>query len=758
MREGGGEPPVGDSTGGEKREREHADERTDAHANGTTGGSARPYRLPLPRLSDLPASLVEQSIWYPYRHIWPDGAKKPKKPPVDARRPGAALARKEAGGVPAAAALAYAREHGLDGIGIRLPTGTWAVDLDHHLDVRTGDPQTALALDVMIDWPSYAELSPGLDGAHMLAEGDLDRTRVDHAQGVEVYAPGQYLTITARRLPGSPADLSPADPAPILRRYLARDLASEPQEPAREPPVGHDTPGTVAAVMARLSRWARDLIEQGIARPEHGEPGIDAYGRDRSRAVYGALRDLIATGASDDLILDILIDPAHGISRAALERRGGGSEGAREWLLPQIGKVRAEMASEMTRDFGDILASNDPAPTTGGSPPPARLVQALITAEGFERALARALRQPWLVDRWLPGGGTLVAMIAAAKSGKSFVALDMACHIAAGLPEWHGYAVTQAPVLYIAAEGQHGLLVRLAAWLRAHDRDPTGGLPGLDIEPLPIRLDDPEQLAELVPVIRRRIDMGARYRLIVIDTLARSMTGDENSTRDMGALIDACGQLQRAGMTVLLIHHLGKDRSAGARGSSALPGAVEMQLDIRSDGLPANPITVTAPLAKDIEPPPPLRLRARVVDVGTGARGEPITSLVLAGAEGEGEELSLDIEERRAILRLIAEFGERGERISPARNSPLRAYKQLADEPGYPGLADGAIQTMVRDLQRSGYLAVETRRNARRQEEEWLVITPAGRVYAETGRADAAAAAGAAAEFEGVEPGLAAAA
>lgn len=78
--------------------------------------------------------------------------------------------------------------------------------------------------------------------------------------------------------------------------------------------------------------------------------------------------------------------------------------------------------------------------------------------------------------------------------------------------------------------------------------------------------------------VARDLDVG----WVVIDTLARAMAGgDENSAQDMGAIIDNVGELQSKLHThVTLIHHTGKDASRGARGSSALKPALDLEIEV----------------------------------------------------------------------------------------------------------------------------------------------------------------------------------
>jgi hypothetical protein len=75
--------------------------------------------------------------------------------------------------------------------------------------------------------------------------------------------------------------------------------------------------------------------------------------------------------------------------------------------------------------------------------------------------------------------------------------------------------------------------------------------------------------------------------LVVVDTLARCMLGvDENSARDVGLVVDGLDLIRRSadGATVLAVHHSGKDGSQGARGSSALRGAVDTELELTASG------------------------------------------------------------------------------------------------------------------------------------------------------------------------------
>jgi len=71
--------------------------------------------------------------------------------------------------------------------------------------------------------------------------------------------------------------------------------------------------------------------------------------------------------------------------------------------------------------------------------------------------------------------------------------------------------------------------------------------------------------------------MGRKIVMIVVDTLARSFAGDENSAKDIGAFINSCDRWRSGldGATVLVVAHTGKDQTRGIRGSSAIKAACD---------------------------------------------------------------------------------------------------------------------------------------------------------------------------------------
>lgn len=180
----------------------------------------------------------------------------------------------------------------------------------------------------------------------------------------------------------------------------------------------------------------------------------------------------------------------------------------------------------------------------------------------------------WRVHGVLPDVG-LAALFGPSASGKSFLGFDLAAAVASG-ERWFNCRVEAAPVVYLALEGEAGFKLRAQAWETHHDRK----LPdGLNMVMQPFKLPDPRDVNDLAAVV----PAGA---VVFIDTLNRAApTADENSSSDMGSILESAKRLQTltAGL-VVLIHHTGKDATKGLRGHSSLFAAMDSAIEVSRDG------------------------------------------------------------------------------------------------------------------------------------------------------------------------------
>lgn len=190
--------------------------------------------------------------------------------------------------------------------------------------------------------------------------------------------------------------------------------------------------------------------------------------------------------------------------------------------------------------------------------------------------------KPALVDELLDREG-LSVIFGPSGAGKSFVALDLAICVATGRP-WRGKATEQAAVLFVAAEAPTSIERRVLALRQRH------GLTDCPVAVVSGNINlfsSDGTAAEIVEAARQTAErFGVRVGWIVVDTLAAATAGsDENTGKDMGAIVGRLQNIQRAtGAHVTVIHHSGKDESKGARGHSSLRAAVDTEISVR-DGL-----------------------------------------------------------------------------------------------------------------------------------------------------------------------------
>ena len=245
-------------------------------------------------------------------------------------------------------------------------------------------------------------------------------------------------------------------------------------------------------------------------------------------------------------------------------------------------------------------------------------------AYNSDDAIDLIANQQWLIDQVMPADAFGV-LYGPSGSYKSFIAMDMSAAIASSMT-WHGHDVDEpGHVLYIGAEGAAGLHLRKKAWeIRNHK--PLTNL-GILSSAVTINSDDCDGLVLLCEELAEEI--GEPIRLIVIDTLARSFDGEENSATDMGAFVSSCDHIrEKTGATILVIHHSGKDAEKGARGSSALRAACDFEYKVTSPSKKASKITCTK--AKDSDPFDDIAFKLNVVEIGRNdKKGRAMTSLTI---------------------------------------------------------------------------------------------------------------------------------
>ena len=175
----------------------------------------------------------------------------------------------------------------------------------------------------------------------------------------------------------------------------------------------------------------------------------------------------------------------------------------------------------------------------------------------------------WFIPSWLPRDG-VVSIYGPSGVGKSFYALAMSLELARG-GNFISHKVDPCSVLYVAAERATDQRDRLEAWQLHHDRKAPQNFHLLAASP---QLTNELEVNELVTIIQEQ-----NARVVVLDTFARMTLGmDENTTKEMGPVMDALDRLREAtnGGAVIVVHHTGKDATKGARGSTAFLAALDV--------------------------------------------------------------------------------------------------------------------------------------------------------------------------------------
>lgn len=165
-------------------------------------------------------------------------------------------------------------------------------------------------------------------------------------------------------------------------------------------------------------------------------------------------------------------------------------------------------------------------------------------------------------------------------SGKTFLAIDLACAIARG-SEWLGRRSVQGVALYLATEGPRSVQMRIKAYRKHH---------GIDHLPMvvvtsPVNFFEGGQLDshKVVSLIEKlESELGQKVRVVIGDTMARIAAGaNENTGQDMTIVLKHADYIrERAGVHFMWIHHCGKDAAKGGRGWSGIRAAIDTEIEV----------------------------------------------------------------------------------------------------------------------------------------------------------------------------------
>lgn len=165
-------------------------------------------------------------------------------------------------------------------------------------------------------------------------------------------------------------------------------------------------------------------------------------------------------------------------------------------------------------------------------------------------------------------------------SGKTFLAIDLACSIALG-QTWMGRRVLPGIALYLATEGPTSVQRRLKAYKKVFEIEK---LPVVVVKsPVNFFADGDQDSHKVLALIKKiEADLGQKVRIVIGDTMARIAAGaNENTGQDMTIVLKHADYIrENAKAHFLWIHHCGKDAARGSRGWSGIRAAIDTEIEV----------------------------------------------------------------------------------------------------------------------------------------------------------------------------------
>lgn len=574
-------------------------------------------------------------------------------------------------------ALAAYQTGRFDGIGWNVRGDVVGIDLDDVIGADGDiDPRASAILDRFAG--TYCELSPSGSGYRIFAIGQFPVAGKKIGDWLEVYREGspRYLTLTGHAIAAADVTAQQAALDWLYQTCIAKpDSAGAPDDDdgwcwpppdeyadalscvcpscgrAAEYPdcehCGHrfdePKPDQSLAAAAPLpvsvrndDRLALALRNTSIAALYAGS--IEGY-PSRSEAVLALALRLLTFADGDTATVAAWLDGSgcerwHNDSPAnrervltlALQRWDGQRFEARNGdvehgaaILASLMRNRTAQTAAQTAQTQEEEAAGHAGTSPGHQRDTSEKEPLFIPVEQF---IGNPTPPAWTVKRYLPAA-SLCVIFGESTAGKSFLAIDWACCIAAG-KAWNGQPVKQGTVVYIAGEGHYGLKRRFAAWQSVNGAIPPDTL-HINKTALVLTPEGAKAVAKAIGVIP-----GVPV-FVVVDTLATLLAGDENSGSDMSTFLSYLKKLiEGTGATLVVVHHTGHGDKTRGRGHSSLKCALDVEYRLeRTDGI--GTLTCTKP--KDFDPPRPLAYELQIVELPASycdEPDEPVTSCVFA--------------------------------------------------------------------------------------------------------------------------------
>jgi len=521
-------------------------------------------------------------------------------------------------------------------IGVR---ATGLVILD--VDCKGQDGFSALA--ALPPLPDTFKVRTPSGGMHLYFDaGGANFSQHDLAPGINIRATNGYVVGPGSEVGGKLYEVENDAPIAPLPAWLVDLLNNAPQKEAH-----------AGEALGELDTTA--ALESAVAWLESDAAPLSIEGQGGNNTAYRVACHVMDRGISPESCLDLML--LHWNDRCS-------PPWSDDELPPIVESAARNRQAAIGRD--NPASGFEPAVLPAFPVEPALEYAREILLDEIIAAQANAVIKGLV----MPGdNGTMYGV---SGGGKSFIALDMAMHIAHG-KDWFGHKVKRAPVLYVALEGVSGFRKRVVAASRDLG-DPGDYFARLK---LPVTLAKNEagmkgarMIAAQAKLLCERV--GAPHCVIVIDTKARATAGDdENSAADMSAYIEhrVGFIIKETGAFVLTVHH--ENKAGGIRGSTVQPAADDLILHV-ADG------RVYAQKVKDGEEGPLFDFKLKQVKLGVDVDGVPVTTCtVQKSTPTVAEEKKPRPKEELKPVKKLREAISRAQADQPAGQHADRAGQRI---------------------------------------------------------------------------------
>lgn len=278
--------------------------------------------------------------------------------------------------------------------------------------------------------------------------------------------------------------------------------------------------------------------------------------------ILAAIATRVPPGSFDTWFLPLCaaqVDNAMEITLPTEEFQTVFCENYRDLLLKVVGELAG---SGMEIGFS-VRAPGAKASVPGAEPLPVVRASELKAPE---------CPQPWLIEH-LWSHQAVGILGGSPKSGKTWLALEIAVSVASGSPCLNAFAVhSPGPVLLYAAEDSASALrERVQTLAQIHRAD----FQRLDLHIITVdtlRLDRPDHQDRLEATLQ-----AYKPALLILDPLVRVHAIDENIAGQVALLLGFLRSLQRkTGTAIALVHHLKKNTSAATGAGNSLRGSGDL--------------------------------------------------------------------------------------------------------------------------------------------------------------------------------------